>query len=743
MNETAATLADEMNRTDTPVDLSWTEAHRAWLDAELRRLRGLLQRRVLWLRRQWKHDPLQAWQGTVISDAQADNLLAGEDAQAAAIFYREDPEAAPLGALLEEAQQQAADLRRALAEAGAPAPLDLLSRLLGLTPFEQDVLLLCLAPELDPGFERLYAYVQDDVARKHPTPHLALSLLGGLSGGNTEDESWLAAREAFLPQAPLRRFHLVAFDPGAPGTPSGRPLRLDERVADYLLGINRMDERVVPLLWRVPRAPLAASQREIAESLRRWMESIRGTERRPVLNLAGPPGAGLRAVARALCEGLGVALHRLDPARLPAPGADREEMLRLLEREALLLPTAFYLDGGEIDTGDRTVSAAVEELLERLGVLLIVGSPDRWRTEREVSVIRVPKPDAEGREALWREALGGAAGMADERIDDLVQQFELGPEEVSQAVAAARDRARLRNPQDSFLEISAGDLWEACREQSGGRLDELAQRIVPCYAWDDLVLPDDTLRQLREIADQVSWRAQVYDAWGFGARLSRGRGISALFAGPSGTGKTMAAEVLANVLRLDLYRIDLSSVVSKYIGETEKNLRRVFDRAEQGGAILFFDEADALFGKRTEVKDSHDRYANIEISYLLQRMEDYRGLAILATNLKSHLDSAFLRRLRFLVDFPQPDAAQRQRIWRQVFPPQAEIEDLDWTALSRLEISGGNIRNIALNASFLAAGEGTPVRMDHVLRAARREYTKLSRLISESEFGAYYAGGRR
>ena len=237
--------------------------------------------------------------------------------------------------------------------------------------------------------------------------------------------------------------------------------------------------------------------------------------------------------------------------------------------------------------------------------------------------------------------------------------------------------------------LTAEDLWQACREQVGWQLGRLAQRLTPCYTWDDIVLPDDLMRQLREIADQVAARPQVYESWGFGARLPRGRGISALFSGPSGTGKTMAAEILANHLQLDLYRIDLAGVVSKYIGETEKNLRNVFDAAEQSGAILFFDEADALFGKRSEVKDSHDRYANIEVNYLLQRMEDYRGLAILCTNRRAALDRAFLRRLRFLVEFPFPDGENRCRIWQKVFPPQAPLASLDLEALSRLEISRG------------------------------------------------------
>jgi SpoVK/Ycf46/Vps4 family AAA+-type ATPase len=269
-------------------------------------------------------------------------------------------------------------------------------------------------------------------------------------------------------------------------------------------------------------------------------------------------------------------------------------------------------------------------------------------------------------------------------------------------------------------------------------MEELGQRIIPVQSWKDIVLPEDLLRQLHEIASQVAYRTQVYEQWGFGEKLGRGRGISALFSGPSGTGKTMAAEVLANHLQLDLFRIDLAGVVSKYIGETEKNLKKVFDAAEQSGAILFFDEADALFGKRTEVKDSHDRYANIEVSYLLQRIEDYRGLAILATNYKSALDRAFLRRIRFQLDFPLPDAISRRQIWQQVFPPQAEVDSLDYDFLSRLEISGGNIKNIALNAAFLAASQGSPIQMAHILLSTRREYAKIDKLTTEAEFGAHY-----
>jgi SpoVK/Ycf46/Vps4 family AAA+-type ATPase len=297
----------------------------------------------------------------------------------------------------------------------------------------------------------------------------------------------------------------------------------------------------------------------------------------------------------------------------------------------------------------------------------------------------------------------------------------------------------LRAAADSV--VSFADLWQVCCEQTAGQLENLAQRVEPCYDWDDIVVPAGVLRQLKEIASQVAHRHLVYQGWGFARKLHRGRGISALFSGPSGVGKTMAAEVLAHHLKLDLYRIDLAGVVSKYIGETEKNLRSVFDAAERSGAILLFDEADALFGKRSEVKDSHDRYANIEVNYLLQRMEEYRGLAILATNMKAALDSAFMRRLRFIVEFPFPDALQRRELWSKVFPPAAAVDGLDFATLSRLEITGGNVRNIAVNAAFLAAGEGRSIAMEHVMRAARREYTKIDRLIMDAEFGRYATVG--
>jgi SpoVK/Ycf46/Vps4 family AAA+-type ATPase len=335
---------------------------------------------------------------------------------------------------------------------------------------------------------------------------------------------------------------------------------------------------------------------------------------------------------------------------------------------------------------------------------------------------------------LCNAALGPSSGTGNGHLERLVSQFNLGPADIQSICAIGVNRV---TGQSQEVEAT---LWETCRSQLRMRLDNLAQLIEPAATWDDLVLPAPQTETLRQMASHVRQRMKVHEQWGFAAKSPRGLGISALFAGPSGVGKTMAAEVLANALKLDLCRIDLSQVVSKYIGETEKNLRRVFDAAEEGGAILLFDEADALFGKRSEVKDSHDRYANIEVSYLLQRMENYRGLAILTTNQKHALDTAFMRRIRFVVQFPFPDAALRAEIWRRIFPPETPTRDLDIAQLARLNVPGGNIRNIALNAAFLAAAAGEPVGMKQLLQAARSEYAKLEKPLTASEISGWERG---
>jgi hypothetical protein len=430
--------------------------------------------------------------------------------------------------------------------------------------------------------------------------------------------------------------------------------------------------------------------------------------------LTGADARARRTVVAQACAQAGARLFAVRADDIPVDAAERDRLARTWMRDALLAPAVLLVDGA---TG-----TGLPAFADRLNTALVVSADESVQGIAKALIgLHLPSPAARERRVWWQAALGRNAARHNGTVDALSSQFALNPGQIAAAVAGA-----------------VGDtpeaLWDASRLQARPALGDLAQRIEPSAAWNDLVLPPAQMNVLRQVSVHVKQRLKVYDDWGFGAATTtRGLGISALFAGVSGTGKTLAAEVLATELRLDLYRIDLSQVVSKYIGETEKNLRRVFDAAEGGGVILLFDEADALFGRRSEVKDSHDRYANIEVSYLLQRMEAYRGLAILTTNQRGALDQAFLRRLRFIVEFPFPDASGRAEIWRRAFPAAAPTEGLDVSKLARLNVAGGNIRNIAVNAAFLAADAGRSVTPADVLSAARSEYSKMDKALTDAE----------
>jgi len=618
----------------------------------------------------------------------------------------------------ERRDEPAQALQEAAAAVPAPPALETLSETFGLSPFERDVLLLCAGMELDSTFATLCATAQGDPRRAYPTFGLALAAF--------PEAHWSAT----TPAAPLRYWRLVEVGPG--DTLATSPLRIDERVLHYLAGMACLDERLQGLVEPL-RAPggLPPSHRALVHRIVGHWSRMEGALPGPMIHLCGDEDAGKHAVAAAACATLGLQLHAVHASDIPAAAIEREALARLWEREAILSGSALLVDCQDLESADGLRPAL--SILERLRGMLIVTSREPLRArKRQLFRLDVNKPNAVEQQNLWQEALGPLAHELNGQIETLTTQFDLGMQGIRAASAEVLDglsRGREEAP--------GAMLWEACRAQARPRLDDLAQRIGPVATWDELVLPGSHRRILREIVAHVRHRARVYETWGFAAKSGRGLGISALFAGASGTGKTMAAEVLAGELRLDLYRIDLSQVVSKYIGETEKNLRRVFDAAEEGGAILLFDEADALFGKRSEVKDSHDRYANIEVSYLLQRMEAYRGLAILTTNRKNTLDTAFLRRIRFIVHFPFPDAAQRAEIWHRIFPLNTPTEELDVGKLARLNVAGGNIRNIALNAAFLAAEAGEPVRMKHLLCATRAEYAKLEKPLTEAEIGGW------
>jgi hypothetical protein len=568
--------------------------------------------------------------------------------------------------------------------AGTPCALDRLSQLFELAPFDEDVLLVALAFAHDGSFGVRFAAAQGRAGACPPTPHLLALLLFNSHALPA------AALQRLAGTAPLRRFALLAAD--APGTPgSGDGLTLPPRLHAALCGIDDGDPGLDGIISRRAAVPLPDRMAALATRL----AAAAGTPLR--LQVIGPGSSGRTALATAIFDRIGLGtLHTaaaLPPACAAAAGRDA-----IIDQCGLVVDLA------------TTAPATAAQLDALPSVPLILVAETATPALPHIAIARLAPMDAAERAALWQASL---PGVAPDEARAAAEQFGLGPGAIA---AIARQPG-----------LSGRGLWAACRDLGAHDLEALTTRITPRRSWDDIVLADATRAELAVLVEQVRQRPLVHGDWGYGRILGRAAGISALFAGPSGTGKTLAAEVVAEALQLDLNIVDLSQVTSKYIGETEKNLRRIFDAAEAGGAVLFFDEADALFGKRSDVKDSHDRYANAEVSYLLQRIESYGGLAILATNLKAHLDTAFLRRLRMIIDFPLPDVATRRMLWQRALPGSAPCRDIDLAELARLDLTGGNITTIAANAAARAAMDGGIITMPHLRSAIAAEFRKLDR----------------
>ncbi len=571
----------------------------------------------------------------------------------------------------------------------APALVQL-GTVFGLSDFELGVLLLAAGRDMDGSLAQRLPQLNFGVA---------LTVLDG------------AHWSALSPMSPLRAWRLIELDGQSP---TQAPIRIDERILHYLAGVNHLDARLAPLL-RVADAPrlLAPSHVAVADMLSRRAENVASPV---VLNLHGNDAEARLDVAAHLAQRGQLVLLLLDPSQWPTTPDGLDLLATLLQRELALMPAALMIEWS--DDSAAAVSSLIG-LVRRLDGLILVGSREPLACgQLQVSARGcVNLPSAPEQAALWRQALAEPAAARAGWIDEvaaIASQFRFS------AAAIARHAPAL-------AALDSGSLWHECRQLARAGLDGLAQRIDTDADWADLVLPPAQLEQLHRLVAQVRQRQQVYTRWGLGPSGSRGLGISALFHGDSGVGKTLACEVLANELDLDLYRIDLACLVSKYIGETEKNLGRVFDVAEASGAVLLFDEADALFGKRSEVRDSHDRYANLEVSYLLQRMESYQGLAVLTTNLRGALDPAFVRRLRFVVHFPFPDQVQREAMWRGAFPENLPVAELDLARLARVQASGAQIRNMVINAAFLSAQDGRLLAMTHLAQAAQMEASKHER----------------
>lgn len=657
--------------------------------------------------------------GLHIDEAEVDRLLTREPASPAFQGYAEPDEPIPAIAIQPDSR------------------LEWLQHTFDLAEFDLDVLAIALAPELDRRYERLYAYLQDDVRCKRPSVDLAFNLLC-----STAIEK-LNQRVHFAPDAPLirhRLLHLVPEPNQTQATLLMQELHLDQQVVRFLLDQPGLDRRLIGFC-QLTQPPVTLDvlrssedfQPNFQQSLAAFVQQHWQSEQPLRLYFEGDDHPGKRQTAAALAHSLNIPLLAADLPQMIHANVDMATTLPRLFREAWFQHALLYLDGiDRLQTPEQAI--AHQHLLTALttskGITILTGQQPWIPTASEplgLLTLTFPMPDFNQRRRYWQQSLATADLKLEESdLDAIADRFRLTSTQIADAVITAVQHAQLE-----ARPCTAADLFTTARSQSGHQLGTLARKIEPNYTWNDIVLPVNPLTQLQELCNQSKYRHIVYGDWGFGRKLSLGKGLNVLFCGLPGTGKTMAAEVIANELQLDLYKIDLSQIVSKYIGETEKNLDRIFTAAANSNAILLFDEADALFGKRSEVQDAHDRYANIEIGYLLQKMEEYEGIAILTTNLRSSLDDAFVRRLRFMIEFPLPDERDRYQIWQQVWTDAAPLApDVNLEVLAQqLEITGAEIRNIALAAAFLAASQGQAIGMAHLMQAVRREYRKMGKLL--------------
>lgn len=620
-------------------------------------------------------------------------------------------------------------------ENGINLNLPRLREVFSLAEFEFNAVLICAAFEMDTRYERLYAYLQDDLTRKHPSPGLILNLLCDSPG------EMIAARQYFFEDRPLIREHILEC-PGSECPLLSSWIGLSPGVLRHILGSGTAHtgtELPDDLDYERGLSDIPLPN-ELRSRLKNLLQHLKGSEGRKICSLQGPYGAGKKEIAKYICDDLGVDILHIDLADATADVDRFDYDITSYFRDAIIMGSAVYLDHFELLTREPRLLECREVLLRRIegltGTVFIasIDNPDlglRW--QKDLFRIEVPVPGYAARKLIWQASLGDR--LDGEACSELANKFRFTAGRIRDAASAAENLAILEGREDPSLD----DIYDGCRAQSNQRLIYLARRIKPRYGWEEIILPRDRIDQLKDIKNHIRHRGRVYHDWGFEDKLSLGKGLNALFIGPSGTGKTMAAEVIAHDLGIDLYKIDLSSVISKYIGETEKNLSRVFQEAEESNAMLFFDEADALFGKRSEVRDSHDRYANVEVAYLLQKMEEHEGVVILASNLGSNIDDAFMRRMNFVIEFPFPDEDYRRQIWEAMIPDRAPAaSDIDFEFLARkFKISGGSIKNIVINAAFSAAESSSPITMAHMVNSTRKELKKMGKAYSQSDFGKY------
>ncbi|HLO28826.1 MAG TPA: ATP-binding protein [Anaerolineales bacterium] len=703
------------------------------LQAELARIDLKLQRAV----RRWQaagQDPADAFRGLYVSDSEAVHLLQRP-------FGSNWGQTSPLPEAEEQAflkAERQAVLQALAIQPGQPTRLQSLIEAFDLDEFEKDVLLICLAPAFDLRYEKIYGYLQDDVTRRRPGINLVLDLLcpSGMER--------VQALSHFASDAPLLKYHLLErfSEPGQNKAPLlSQSLSVDETLVHWLLGSYQPAGEIAPYLSLTPAPSDPTHSENSAEVETTYSSDL--LKQNPLFIFSGPDRLAQEAAAHHLAALAKRSLLSIDLSAINTEETSLLRSIRTALRDAHLTGSLLLIKGWDVCLEDPIFAANGLAAFAQHPGMVILAAQAAWRPAslpeaRPIHWQEFPIPDSHERKDLWTDYLQNAQTTTELDLTDLAGQFALTREQIRAAVLLAVNHTRQQG-----RTLSEDELMAAARASSSSRLSSLAHKIPARYRWDDIVLPADQISLLQEIVATVRGRATVLEEWEVGKKLASSRGVSILFAGPPGTGKTMSAQIIAAELGLDLYKIDLSTIVSKYIGETEKNLERIFSEAESSNAILFFDEADALFGKRSEVRDSHDRYANVEISYLLQRMEAYDGVTILATNLRANLDEAFTRRLQFAVDFPFPEEEDRLRIWQSLFPPLVPRAELDLPLLARrYKLAGGNIRNIIVSAAYLASANGGVVTMEHLLHGTRRELQKMGRLVNANEMAPDSEYGR-
>ncbi len=726
---------------------------REHISDELRRLDMLIRLQILVRRKGQAVKSSHQFRGLVLEENEIDCLLSDNPNQPDINSINfEDPDILTLRDDLTRMESLILERLAVSLKEGIYLTLPVLSDLFQLTRFEEQCLLICLATEIDRKYEKLYAYLQDDVTLKKPSVDLVLNLLC-----RTMQEK-LSARPVFAPVSPLIKYRLLEMTDETSGNASpliSKCLRPDDRITGFLLGFGMTDARLedtVRLIFPASRDERPSLNNDLRGRMKNYIDAhLSGTKenRRNILfHLCGPWGSGKRSLAKALCKDLKIPLISADMEKMSGLPMPLHEAVWFLCREVLLQQAALCIEHFDrLPNGNEKSGTNIKPFFETIRTFsrltFITGSRPFSQfglyDKNDIIEIEFPVPDVNDRKRLWEQSLNGKRHISSEADPgELAGKFRFTRGQLQSAITTAINLASWRSPDNAT--ITKEDIHNACRAQSNNNLGPLASKVTPKYMWNDIVLPAEMKVRLREICNMMKYRQIVLGEWGYNHKFSLGKGLNVLFSGPSGTGKTMASEIIANELELDMYKIDLSQIVSKYIGETEKNLHRIFEEARTNNAILFFDEADALFGKRSEVRDAHDRYANIETAYLLQKMEEYDGVVVLATNLRGNMDDAFVRRIHFIIEFPFPDEAYREKIWKAVFPETAPVgKDIDFSFLARrFKLTGGNIRNISLGAAFLAAADGGTITMDRLIHAVRREYQKMGKLCVKGDFGEYY-----